>query len=104
MPKSKSAIRIIDKLTGDDQKLRDMISEESINVQIARAIFDLRKQAGLTQSQLAELVGTQQPAIARLEDADYVGHSLSMLERIASALRRKLVLSIIPDDEPAQDS
>ena len=103
MPKSKSAIRIIDKLTGDDQKLRDMISEESINVQIARAIFDLRKQAGLTQSQLAELVGTRQPAIARLEDADYVGHSLSMLERIASALRRKLVLSIIPDDEPAHN-
>ena len=104
MRKTKSAIKIIDRLTGDDQEIRDMISEESINVQIARAIFDLRKKAGLTQSQLAELVGTQQPAIARLEDADYGGHSLSMLERIASALRRKLVLSIIPDDESSRDS
>jgi transcriptional regulator with XRE-family HTH domain len=63
-----------------------MIAEERTNVQVARMICDARIEAGLTQKQLAELVGTQQSTIARLEDADYEGHSLSMLRRIAEAL------------------
>ena len=45
-----------------------------------------RKKAGLSQRQLAELVGTTASVICLLEDADYQGHSLSMLRRIASAL------------------
>jgi transcriptional regulator with XRE-family HTH domain len=51
-------------------------------------IYDARQKAGLTQKQLAELIGTKQQVIARLEDADYEGHSLSMLQRIASGLGR----------------
>jgi predicted transcriptional regulator len=39
---------------------------------------------------LAALVGTSQPVIARLEDADYRGHSLSILQRIARALKKRL--------------
>ncbi|MEA5478043.1 hypothetical protein VB774_10470 [Pseudanabaena galeata UHCC 0370] len=35
-------------------------------------------------------VGTKQSAIARLEDADYDGHSLSMLQKIAGALNQKV--------------
>jgi transcriptional regulator with XRE-family HTH domain len=53
-------------------------------------IYDARAQAGLTQEQLAKRVGTKQPVIARLEDADYEGHSLNMLQRIAKALNRTL--------------
>lgn len=59
-------------------------------------IYDIRKQAGLTQSQLAEAIGTTQSVIARLEDADYEGHSLSMLTRIASALNQKLEIKMSP--------
>jgi predicted transcriptional regulator len=44
----------------------------------------------LTQKQLADRVGTKQSAIARLEDADYDGHSLSMLQKIAGALNQKV--------------
>ena len=102
MPEEKDAIKIIGRVTGDDQKLRDMIAEEMINVQIARAIHELRTRAGLTQEQLARLVGTKQPAIARLEDADYGGHSLSMLERIATALHHRMEFRFVPiDDGPA---
>ena len=53
-------------------------------------IYDARTQAGLTQEELAKRVGTKQPVIARLEDADYEGHSLNMLQRIAKALNRTL--------------
>lgn len=58
----------------------------------------MRTEAGLTQSQLAELVGTTQSVISRLEDSDYDGHSLSMLHRIADALEKKLTLTVTAKD------
>jgi predicted transcriptional regulator len=62
-------------------------------------IYEARTKAGLTQQQLAELVGTKQPVIARLEDADYEGHSLSMLQRVASALNQRLEMHLVPASE-----
>jgi transcriptional regulator with XRE-family HTH domain len=50
----------------------------------------------LTQEQLAKLVGTKQQVIARLEDADYEGHSISMLQCIATALGRRLEVAMVP--------
>jgi len=80
------ALSILDGITGDDPALRRAIQGETINVHVARLIHDARTQAGLTQVQLAKRVGTKQPVIARLEDADYEGHSLTMLQRVAAAL------------------
>jgi len=59
--------------------------------QIAR----LRIQRGLTQQQLAEMVGTRQPSIARLENGSSVP-SLSFLDRIATALDARIELHIVP--------
>jgi transcriptional regulator with XRE-family HTH domain len=47
---------------------------------------DARTGAGLTQRELAERIGTKQSVVGRMEDADYEGHSLSMLKRIADAV------------------
>jgi ribosome-binding protein aMBF1 (putative translation factor) len=94
--KTRDATRILDKLTGRDTELRKMIAEEALNVRVARMIYQARTQAGLTQAQLAELIGTKQPVIARLEDADYEGHSLSMLQRIAQVLGQRLEVSFVP--------
>ena len=55
------------------------LEEERANAEIARKIHELRTKTGLTQKQLATLVGTTTSVICRLEDADYEGHSLSML-------------------------
>jgi hypothetical protein len=44
------------------------------------------------------LVGTTRSVIARLEDADYDGHSLSMLARIASAVGQKLEIKMLPKE------
>lgn len=90
------ASEILDRLTGDDPELRDMIAEESVNAQVARLVYEARTAAGLTQKQLADLLGTQQSVIARLEDADYHGHSLGMLRRIAEALNQKLEVRFVP--------
>jgi ribosome-binding protein aMBF1 (putative translation factor) len=52
---------------------------------LALLVREMREDSGLTQAELAKKVGTTQSVIARLEDAEYTGHSLMMLERIAGA-------------------
>jgi len=49
----------------------------------------------LTQAQLAKIVGTRQPSIARLENGTSTP-SLSFLERIATALDAQIELQIVP--------
>lgn len=79
-----------------DPKMRALVEEETANLQIAQLVYDARTQALLTQQKLARLVGTTQSVIARLEDADYRGHSLRMLCRIAAAVGRDLEVSFTP--------
>jgi len=64
--------------------------------QVARKIQSLRQRAGLTQKQLAALVGTTPSVISRLEDADYEGHSMAMLRRIAAALNQRVEIRFVP--------
>jgi DNA-binding XRE family transcriptional regulator len=66
------------------------------NEEVARKIHELRTAAGLTQTQLARLTGTTAPVICRLEDADYEGHSLAMLRRIAGALNQRIEIRFVP--------
>lgn len=99
MPKTSDAMKIIDRITGDDTELRDMIAEETVNVRVARLIYEARTAANLTQQELANLIDSKQPVVARLEDADYGGHSLSMLDRIATALGKRVEINFVPKDE-----
>ncbi len=94
--RERDARRILDHVTGEDLELREMIAQEALNARVARMIYEARTRAGLTQAQLAELIDSKQPVIARLEDADYEGHSLSMLQRIAEALGHRLEVSFVP--------
>lgn len=96
MKKTNDALKIINKMMKADPELQEMVRESSLNAQVSQIIYDARKQAGLTQQQLADLVGTTQSVIARLEDADYEGHSLSMLARIAAALNQKIEIKMSP--------
>ena len=95
MSRIKSAGKILDARTGQDVELQDMIEGETVNAQVAMLIFEARTKRGLTQSELAERVNTKQPVIARLEDADYEGHSLSMLKRIADQLGMRLEIRMV---------
>ena len=72
------------------------LEEEMANAEIAQLIYDLRAEAGLTQKQFAKLVDTTASVISRLEDADYDGHSLSMLARIAVALKKRIEIRFVP--------
>lgn len=71
------------------------LEEARSNDSVARNIAALRVQAGLTQRQLAKLVGTTASVICRLENADYEGHSLAMLNRIAAALNQRVEIRFV---------
>jgi ribosome-binding protein aMBF1 (putative translation factor) len=80
---------------GDTARLRGL-SEMRTNEEIARQIFGLRTAAGLSQAQLAKLIGTTASVICRLEDADYEGHSLAMLRRIGAVLDQRVEVRFVP--------
>ncbi|MEH1810198.1 helix-turn-helix transcriptional regulator [Nostoc sp.] len=98
MKKTNDALKIIKRMMKEDPELQEMVRESSINAQVSQIIYDARKEAGLTQQQLADLVDTTQSVIARLEDADYEGHSLSILARIAAALNQKVEIKMSPKE------
>ncbi|MGB5631156.1 MAG: helix-turn-helix domain-containing protein [Waterburya sp.] len=83
-------IEIIDRMVGDDAEVREMYEQAKISVDIAQLIYDARAEAGLSQTELARMIGTAQSIISRLEDADYEGDSLSMLNRVAQALNSEV--------------
>ena len=72
-----------------------MLAQVQVEDAVSRKIFDLRTSKGLSQRQLAKLVGTTASVICRLEDADYSGHSLSMLHRIAAALNAEVKINFV---------
>ena len=91
---------------GRPERLKEL-EEAWVEDEIARKIYELRTQAGLSQRALAKLVGTSASAICRLEDADYEGHSLAMLKRIAEALNKRVEIrfvSVRPSKRPATAS
>lgn len=96
MVKTDDALKIIENLTRTDPELEEMVREASLNAEVAQLIYEARIGAGLTQQELATRIGTKQSVIARLEDADYEGHSLSMLQKIASALNRRVEINLMP--------
>ena len=61
---------------------------------IAEAVIDLRRILGLSQKKFADLVGTTASVIGQLEDADYDGNAMNMLERIAAAVADKVELDV----------
>ena len=102
--KTTDALEIIyqDLYKGKPDRITEL-EEARLNDDIARKIRELRIEAGLSQRKLAELIGTTASVICRLENADYEGHSLSMLNRIASVMNRKVVINFVSDSNSQID-
>ena len=69
-----------------DKNFRKEYENLEEEFEIAKQILILRKKKNLTQKQVAELSGTSQPAIARLESGEYKNFSFSFLRKIGHAL------------------
>lgn len=76
---------IVEKRIRKSATYRKSFARTLHQIDLALLVREMREDAGLTQTELAKRAGTTQSVIARLEDAEYTGHSLAMLERIALA-------------------
>ena len=94
MKKTTDVVEIVKDTIGDDLQLQEMYNEATLNAHVAQLIYDARTEAQLSQTKLARMINTTQSVISRLEEADYEGHSLSMLSRIAKALDREVEIDL----------
>jgi predicted transcriptional regulator len=69
-----------------DENFRKEYERLEEEFEIARQVIKLRKKLNITQKELADRVGTSQPAIARLESGEYKNLTLSFLRRVGKAL------------------
>ena len=102
MSEQHSAMEILRRQADEDPQLKRLIEEERVNGRVAELIYHARMHAGISQAELAKRVGTRQSVIARLEDADYEGHSLAMLRRVARALSLPLVIQLGEESREVQ--
>ena len=76
-----------------DPEFRFHFEQRRLIHEVAIAVRSLREQAGLTQARLASMIGSSQPAIARLEKGlDQRTPRWDTLQRIAAALGKQLRL------------
>jgi ribosome-binding protein aMBF1 (putative translation factor) len=81
-----------------DKKRLESLEKEREKLNIAEQIYELRTKAGLTQKQLARMIGTTQSVISRLEDTDYDGYNFTTLAKIAIALHQRVQVQFVPED------
>lgn len=99
--KTTNALEILDRRhppTPEDLDARATFRQA---IEVAEMIHQLRTDAGLSQRELAQRVKTTASVICRLEDADYDGHSMTMLRRIAEALNKRVELRFVPLEQNA---
>ena len=84
-----------------DQEYREAYLEGFLEQNIAAQIQINRKRRNLSQSQLAERIGTTQSAIARSENPAYGKYSIIYLSKLAHAFNCALSVKFIPYSELA---
>ncbi|MGI6394940.1 MAG: helix-turn-helix domain-containing protein [bacterium] len=87
----KAIERFVDKNSAKEQLLNEIYEEMKLAV-IMDDLRDLRKKKGLTLKEVAELMGTSESAVSRLEK-QIKNVTISTLVRYAKVLGRKIEIS-----------
>ncbi len=78
-----------------DPEFRAHYREERQALKLAMKITKLREKKGLSQQQMAKLMGTSQQAISRIESGEYEGFTLKTLEKLAEATGTQLKIEFV---------
>lgn len=78
-----------------DPEFKTHYQEERQALKLAMKIAELRAQKGLSQQELAKLMGTSQQAISRIESGEYEGFTLKTLEKIAEATGMRVKIEFV---------
>ena len=73
-------------------------AEIRLAMAFAKAVYDRRRELGLTQTEVADRAGLTQAKISRIEGADAVP-TLSLLRRLATAMNSSLDIALDADHE-----
>jgi DNA-binding XRE family transcriptional regulator len=79
-----------------DPKFRKGFEEEMQKLTIGEQLSQLRREAGLTQAQVAKRARTTASAISRYENAEYDRYELRTLQRIVRACGGRLDIHVGP--------
>ena len=82
------------KILNADPEVAKALQENELEYKVIREFIKARLEKNLTQQQLADLVGTQQSNISRLESGNY-NPSLEFLDKLAKALDKKIELHLV---------
>ncbi|MBI4684889.1 MAG: helix-turn-helix transcriptional regulator [Nitrospirae bacterium] len=94
----KSKVRTFQSRLSEDLKdpeFKAHYQEERQALMLAMKIAKLREKKGLSQQQLAKLMGTSQQAISRIESGDYEGFTLKTMEKIAEATGTRVKIEFV---------
>jgi len=78
-----------------DPEFKAHYQEERQALKLAVKIAKLREKKGLSQQQMAKLMGTSQQAVSRIESGEYEGFTLKTLEKIAEATGTKVKIEFV---------
>ena len=78
-----------------DPEFKKHYQEERQALKLAMKIAELRDQKGLSQQELAKLMGTSQQAISRIESGEYEGFTLKTLEKIAETTGMRIKIEFV---------
>ena len=82
----------------DNPKVRAEYEELELAYELRKQLIALRKEAGLSQEELAEMLQTQKSNISRLENVNSkTSPKLSTIEDYAKAIGYKVKISFIPE-------
>lgn len=76
-----------------DTEYSEGYAESFLDSYIATQIKVLREQAGLSQQGLADLIGTRQAVVSRIENVNYSKWNISTLKKLARAFRVRVKVS-----------
>jgi predicted transcriptional regulator len=77
---------------GREREVAALMDEMLVEEQLAA----LRRKRGMSQARLAQLMGVQQPLIARMESGRVKNLTLSTIARMATTLGARVELRIVP--------
>lgn len=95
MSKTTNYLKVIQDKKDRDPGLAERMEAVRFNLDIASEIYEARTNKGLSQKDLADLVGTTQTVISRMEDSEYGSHTVTMLRKISRSLGMTLKVQFV---------
>ena len=84
------AVELMSHWYGGDVEWDQMVLEEEIKARVGQIVYNLRAEAKLSQTRLAEMIKVTQAMISKVENGDYDGDYFGLLLKVCFVLHKRL--------------